>query len=95
MAAETIKKIMKYKADNSHVRENMNELKLTNQMLTTPFQTMKLINYFATMQQILFFVYQPTMDVNFPIGNVFCVSVLPVLLLLSQELKKIHQTEPQ
>ena len=49
-------KIMKYKADNSHVRENMNELKLTNQMLTTPFQTMKLVIRVAKMQQIFFYL---------------------------------------
>ena len=88
-------KIMKDKADDSRGRENMNQLKLTNHMLTTPFQTMKLVIHVAKMQHILFFVRQLMMNVNCPIGNVFCGSVLSVMLLLSQKLKWIHQSEHQ
>ena len=56
---------------------------------------MKLVIHVAKMQQILFFVHRLMMNVNFPIGNVYYRSVLPVLILLSQELKFIHQTEHQ
>ena len=42
----------------SHVEgKYMNELKLANQMLTTHFQTMKLVIHVAKMQQIMFFVH--------------------------------------
>ena len=34
-----------------------------------------------------FFVHRIMTNENFPNGNVYCGSVLPVLLLLSQELK--------
>ena len=34
-------------------------------------------------------------ECNFPIGNVFCRSALSVVLLLSQQLKWIHQSEYQ
>ena len=64
-------------------------------MLTTPFQTMKLVIHVAKMQQILFFVHQLMMNLNYQIGNVHCGSVRPVLILLSQELKDIHRTEHQ
>ena len=38
----------------------------------------------------------PTNDeCNFPIGNLSCRSVLSVVLLISQELEWIHQTEHQ
>ena len=80
MAAEKFK-IMKYKADNSRGRENMNQLKLTNHILATPFQEMKLF------RQIMLFVHQLMTNVNFQIGNVYCVSVLHVLILISHELK--------
>ena len=73
----------------------MNELKLTNHILTTPFQTMKLVTHVAKMQQIMFFVHQLMMNVNRPIGNVYFGSVLLVLLLLYRELKDIHRTKHQ
>ena len=47
----------------------MNELKLKNQMLTTPFKTMKLVIHVAKMQQILFFVHRLIMNVKRPIEN--------------------------
>ena len=56
---------------------------------------MKIVIHVAKMQQIMFFVHQPMMDINPPIGNVYYGSVLPVILLLSQELKFIHQTKHQ
>ena len=73
----------------------MNEINLTNNMLTMYFQKEKLVIHVAKMQEILFFVHQLTMNVNVPIGNVFCRSVLFVVILLSQELKWIHQSEHQ
>ena len=39
------------------------------------FQKKKLVIHVAKMQQILFFVHQRIMNVNCPIGNVFCGSV--------------------
>ena len=68
---------------------------ISNHMMTAPFQTMKLVIHIAKMQQILFFVNRLMMNVNLPIGNVYCGSVLLVLLLLSHESKEIHQTEHQ
>ena len=38
-------------------------------MLTTPFKKMKLVIYVAKIQQILFFVHQIMMNVNFSIGK--------------------------
>ena len=86
---------MKEKADDSRKRENMNSLKLNNNMLTTRFQTIKLVIHVAKMQQILFFVQVLMMNFNIPIGNVYCGSVLNVILLLYQELKNIHRNEHQ
>ena len=68
---------------------------LTSNMLTTSFQITKLVIHVAKMQQILFFVHQLMMNVDRPIGNVFSGSVMSVVLLISQELKWIHQTEHQ
>ena len=62
-------------------------------MLTMHFQRKKLVIHVAKMQQILFFVHQLMMNLNCPIRNVSCRSVLSVVLLLSLELKLIHQTE--
>ena len=59
------------------------------------FQKKKLVIHVEKMQKILFFVHQLIMDVNSPIGNVSCGSVLSVVLLLYQELKWINQTEHQ
>ena len=73
----------------------MNELKLTNHMLTTPFQTMKLVIHVAKMHHILFFENRLMMNVNGPIESEYCGSIMPVLLLIYQELKYIHQTEHQ
>ena len=41
-------------------------------MLTTPFQTMKLVIHVAKMQQIMFFVNRLMVNVNCPIGNLYC-----------------------
>ena len=45
-------------------------------------QRNKLVIHVAKMQQILFFVHQLMMNVDFPIRNVSCGSVLYVVLLL-------------
>ena len=73
----------------------MNYLNLTNHILTTPFQMIKLVIHVAKIHQIMFFVHQLMMNFDRPIGNVYCGSVLTVLLLISQELKDIHRTEHQ
>ena len=41
------------------------------------------------------FFHQLMMNINCLIGNVYCERVQPVSLLLSQELKEIHQTQHQ
>ena len=64
-------------------------------MLTTPFQIMKVVIHIDKMQQILLFVHRPMMNLNFPIVNVYCGSVVTVLLLLPQELKEIYRAEHQ
>ena len=64
-------------------------------MITTPFQTVKLVIQIAKMQHIFFFAHQLMMNFNLPIGNVYCRSVLSVIILLSQKLKEIHWTEHQ
>ena len=64
-------------------------------MLTTPFEKMKLVTHVVNMHQILFFVQQLMMNVNLLIGNVSYGILLPVLLFLYREMKKIHQTEHQ
>ena len=81
--------------DNHVEGKKINKLKLTNHMLTTPFQTMKPAIHVTKMQHIMFFAHQLMMNVNFPILDVYCGSVLTVLLLISQEVKDIHQTEHQ
>ena len=43
-------KVMKNKVDNSHGGKKTNELKLTNHILTTPFQTRKIVIHVAKMQ---------------------------------------------
>ena len=50
-------KTMKDKADNSRGRKKYELTQLTNHMLTTPFQMMKLIIHVAKIQQILFFLH--------------------------------------
>ena len=70
--------------------KNMDSLNLKNHMLTTPFQTMKLVIHVAKMQQIMFFVHRLTINLNTPIGNMYYGSVLPVLLSIYQDLKEIH-----
>ena len=76
-------KTMKDKADHSRGR-NKDELTQAYKSYTTTFQTMKLVVDVAKMQLILFFVHRLMMNFNCPIGNVYCRSVLPVPILLSQ-----------
>ena len=86
----------KRKKQRIHVEEEkMNELNLANHMLTMYFQRKKLVIHVAKMQQILFFLNQLMMNLNCPIGNLFCGSVLSVVLFFSQQLKWIHKSEHQ
>ena len=80
----------------THVEgEKINSLKFTNHMLTTFFQTVKLIIHVARMQQILFFLHQLIRYVYFLIEEIPRRSVLNVPILIYLELKYIHQTEQQ
>ena len=54
----------------------MNQLRLTNHMLNTTFQTMKLVIHIAKIQQIIFFVHRLMVNINFPIGYLYYGSVL-------------------
>ena len=57
------------------------------------FLMTKLVIHVSKMQQIMFFLHQLMMNVNLPIGNVYCGSALTVLVLISHELKDINWTE--
>ena len=76
-------KIMKYKAENSRGRGKDELTQAYKSYADYTFPEKKLFIHVAKMHQVLFFVYQLMMNVNSPIGNVFCISVLSVVLLLS------------
>ena len=86
---------MKEKADNSYGRGKDELTQAYKSYADYAFPENKLVIHVAKMQQILFFVHQLMMNVNCPIGNVFCGSLLSVVLFLSQKLKWIHQSEHQ
>ena len=88
-------KIMKDKVDNSRGKGKYELTQSYKLYADYAFPGNKLVIHVAKMQQILFFVHQLIMNVNYPIGNVFFGSVLSVVLFLSQKLKWIHQSEHQ
>ena len=47
------------------------------------------------MKQIQFFVHGLMINFTFPIGKVYCGNILPLILLLFQELKYINRTKHQ
>ena len=75
---------MKDKADNSRGREKYELTQAYKSYADYAFPEKKIVIHVAKMQQILFFVHQLMMNVNFPIVNVFFGILLSVVLLLSQ-----------
>ena len=88
-------KIMKDKADNSCGSKIYELTQSYKSYADYVFLKNETRHSRCEMQQIVVFVHRLMMNFNCPIGNLYCGSVLPVLLLFSQELKEIHQTELQ
>ena len=84
---------MKDKEENSRGRKKGELTQAYKSYADYAFPEKKIVIHVAKIQLNMFFIHQLMMNVNCPIGNVSCVSVLSVVLLLSQELKWIHQTE--
>ena len=84
MAAEKLD-FMKDKAENSSGRVKDKLTQAYKSYADYAFPEKEIFIHFAKMKQILLFVHKLLMNVNNPIVNVSCKSVLSVVLLLSQE----------
>ena len=86
---------MKEKADNSRGRGKYELTESYKLYADYAFPEKKTRHLRCENAADYFFVHQLMMNVNCPIGNMFCGSVMSVVLLLYHELKWIHQTEHQ
>ena len=86
-------KIMKDKANNSRGREKDELTQAYKSYADYTFPNNETRHPRWKMQHILFFAHRLMMNVNCLIVNMYCGSVLPITILIYQELKLIHRTE--
>ena len=86
---------MEYKVDNSRGSKKYELTQAYKSYADYAFPNDETLIHVTKMQQIMFLVHRLMMNVNCPIGDMYCVSVLPVLIFISRELKEIHLTDHQ